>query len=130
MRVLIIGAGNMGRGIATRMLAGGNEITFFDVDRPRRRHSPATWEAPTPAREWPSQRRLGCGIALENLERIFDAFWQVEQGLTRRLGGTGLGLKLSREMARSLGGDLEVLSTFGQGSTFTVWLPLRHSELV
>jgi signal transduction histidine kinase len=72
----------------------------------------------------------GCGIALENLERIFDAFWQVDQGLTRRLGGTGLGLKLSREMARSLGGDLEALSTFGQGSTFTVWLPLRHSELV
>jgi len=70
----------------------------------------------------------GSGIAQENLERIFDAFWQVDQGHTRRAGGTGLGLKLSREMAQLLGGDLEVVSALGQGSAFTVWLPLRKAE--
>ena len=65
----------------------------------------------------------GIGIAPENLERIFDPFWQVEQRATRRVGGTGLGLSVSRSLARLLGGDVTVTSIAEKGSRFTVSLP-------
>jgi PAS domain S-box-containing protein len=68
-------------------------------------------------------RDTGIGIAEEHLERIFDSFWQVEQGTTRTFGGTGLGLTITRRLARLLGGDVEVASKPGNGSVFTVWLP-------
>ena len=67
---------------------------------------------------------LGRGSALEHLERVFDAFWQVDQRITRRAGGTGLGLSVARQLARLLGGDVSARSTIGTGSVFTVDLPL------
>ena len=70
----------------------------------------------------------GLGIAAENLQRIFEPFWQVEQSSTRRAGGTGLGLTVSRSLARLLGGDVTVASTPGKGSTFTVTLPTQAPE--
>jgi signal transduction histidine kinase len=65
----------------------------------------------------------GIGIPPAHLEHVFDAFWQVEQAASRRVGGTGLGLSVTRRLARLLGGDVTVESTPGQGSTFSVRLP-------
>ena len=71
----------------------------------------------------------GPGITPENAERVFEPFTQVDTSLTRRSMGTGLGLPLSRQMAKLLGGDLELQSAVGQGSTFTLVLPRRPREL-
>jgi len=67
----------------------------------------------------------GIGIAAENLDKIFEPFWQVEQSSTRRAGGTGLGLTVSRSLARLLGGDVTVESRFGEGTTFIITLPAK-----
>ena len=64
-------------------------------------------------------RDSGSGIAPEDLERLFQPFTQVDASSTRRFGGTGLGLTISRRMANIMGGDITVESTVGEGSTFT-----------
>ena len=65
----------------------------------------------------------GIGIAPEDRERIFEPFWQAQQGLVRERGGSGLGLSVARQLARLLGGDVSVRSTPGVGSKFTLHLP-------
>jgi signal transduction histidine kinase len=64
----------------------------------------------------------GIGIAPEMQGSVFEAFVQTEQGLTRRRDGTGLGLTISRELARRMGGELTLRSAEGEGSCFTLWL--------
>jgi signal transduction histidine kinase len=68
-------------------------------------------------------RDTGIGIATENLDRIFDPFWQAEQTRTRTAEGAGLGLSLAKRLAQSLGANLVVRSGPGEGSSFTLQLP-------
>ncbi len=70
----------------------------------------------------------GIGIKPENLERLFTAFSQIEDTKTRQYEGTGLGLTISKSLAKALGGWITVASTFGSGTTFTVSLPMEWIE--
>jgi signal transduction histidine kinase/DNA-binding response OmpR family regulator/uncharacterized protein YigA (DUF484 family) len=67
----------------------------------------------------------GIGMTEEQLGRIFSAFSQAEASTTRQYGGTGLGLVISRHFCRLMGGDIDVTSEHGVGTTFTVRLPLH-----
>ena len=62
----------------------------------------------------------GCGIPANKLERIFETFEQADGSTTRRFGGTGLGLPITRQLARLMGGDITVASKEGSGSVFTL----------
>jgi signal transduction histidine kinase len=70
----------------------------------------------------------GIGIPANRLEAIFERFTQVEAALTRKAGGTGLGLSVARSFARMLEGDLAVESEEGVGSTFTLRIPRTHAD--
>jgi signal transduction histidine kinase len=72
----------------------------------------------------------GVGIAPDQQADIFDPFVQVVSGHTRTAGGTGLGLTISRRLARLMKGDLTVESEPGVGSTFTLWLPAAASDSI
>lgn len=70
----------------------------------------------------------GIGISSDHITKIFDAFWQVEQSTTRRVGGAGLGLNVTRRLAGLLGGRVAAQSTAGVGSTFSLRLPRKRTE--
>jgi len=64
----------------------------------------------------------GVGIDAESLDRVFDRFYRVDRGRSRREGGTGLGLAIVKQVVESLGGEVAAASEVGKGTTFTIRL--------
>jgi signal transduction histidine kinase len=70
----------------------------------------------------------GIGMTPEQQQQLFKEFVQVHNVATQKYGGSGLGLAISRRLCRLMGGGIRVISELGQGSTFTVQLPIRAAE--
>jgi heavy metal sensor kinase len=75
---------------------------------------------------WVAVSDEGPGIPAEQQPRVFDRFWRADKARSRADGGTGLGLSIVRQIAQSHGGDVQLQSRLGVGSTFTIWLPVAN----
>ncbi len=106
-----------------------NAIKYSGTERPI--HVQATAEA-TPGQAGLSLvisiRDEGNGIPAEHLPRLFERFYRVDKGRSRQVGGTGLGLSIVKHIVQAHGGTIAVVSERGQGSTFTMKLPLAGTE--
>ena len=91
---------------------------------------PSTMSALRSPEEWVrfQVKDTGIGVKPEQLDQIFDAFAQGDASTTRQYGGTGLGLAISSRYCHMMGGDIAVESEPGQGSTFTVYLPVTVTD--
>ena len=81
-----------------------------------------TADGPTPAMVWATVADQSDGIPSEHLARLTERFYRVDNARSRELGGTGLGLAIVKHILNRHRGRLDIASTLGQGSTFTVWL--------
>jgi PAS domain S-box-containing protein len=95
----------------------GNAVKFTDVGSVRVSAALAAGGVAVAVRD------TGIGISEEALPFIFEEFRQVDGSFTRRYGGAGLGLAIARKLAEQMGGSIDVESSLGAGSAFTVWLP-------
>ena len=88
------------------------------------------WQTLDPELVWftCTVRDSGIGISAERLERMFDAFQQADSSISRRYGGTGLGLPIARTLAERMGGTLRAQSEEGRGSEFTLEIPLAIDQ--
>ncbi|MDH4480013.1 MAG: ATP-binding protein [Rhodoferax sp.] len=77
---------------------------------------------------WFEVKDTGIGMADEAIDGLFQRFHQVDNSVARQFGGSGLGLEISQSLARMMGGDIDVRSTPGQGSCFTLEMPIRPCE--
>jgi heavy metal sensor kinase len=75
---------------------------------------------------WIAVSDEGPGIATDDQPKVFDRFWRADKGRSRADGGTGLGLSIVRQIAQTHGGDVQLQSRLGVGSTFTIWLPVPN----
>ncbi|MFQ5494033.1 MAG: ATP-binding protein, partial [Phycisphaerae bacterium] len=97
----------------------GNAIKFTDRGAVRMAVGALRGDLPEPLLQF-EITDTGIGMSPEQLDRVFNPFFQADSSTTRRYGGTGLGLAISRRLARLLGGDLEVESEVGKGSVFRI----------
>ena len=102
---------------------GGNAVKFTQEGEVQMRWTLLA-SSPQRVRLGIAVQDTGIGIAPENQTRIFEAFTQAESNTTRRFGGTGLGLVISTRLIRLMGGELELVSAVGKGSTFSFTLDL------
>jgi PAS domain S-box-containing protein len=115
------------RQIVTNLV--GNAIKFTDAGGVRVVLRLEAARAPLGPRYRVDVVDTGIGIPADRLESVFEPFVQAESSTTRRFGGTGLGLTISRGFARAMGGDIDIASEPGAGTTFSLWLPLEPSAL-
>jgi PAS domain S-box-containing protein len=108
---------------AVRFTDAGGRVTLTCGVRETPPPGAAVAQEPTHGWAFVRVEDTGVGIAADQLDRIWDAFVQVEEGRTRTFGGSGLGLTISRHLARLMGGDILVRSEPGLGSAFVLWLP-------
>ena len=112
------------------MNLAGNAVKFTEAGEVRircRLVEPAPNQGPDDLRIAFEISDTGIGIPEARLRDLFESFTQADNSTTRRFGGSGLGLAISRELARGMGGDIEVTSRVGEGSRFTCTLPFRRS---
>jgi two-component system sensor histidine kinase BaeS len=124
--------------IEARVSDGGDLTANADPDRLRQaignlvsnaiRHTPPDGDVTLTGRRAGSKLIVevadtGTGISPEDLPRIFDRFWRADKSRSRRTGGSGLGLPITRQLVEAHGGHVTATSTLGHGSVFTIWLP-------
>lgn len=72
----------------------------------------------------------GIGMTVEQIALVFEPFTQADPSTTRKYGGTGLGLTISKKFCLMIGGDITVSSEVGKGSTFTIYLPVNANPIL